>query len=144
MFWILRYFCLPGAREVSKKLPGGRTIHFHRLGARGEPWRPISGTGTFDTFASCSMSLAVDKPKTSAVDGAETSPVDRAETSAAGRAETPVVDKAETSAVDTAETSAVDETETLLLAQQKVFCDQANTCAAVSYTHLTLPTICSV
>ena len=99
------------------------------MGARGEPWRPISGTGTFDTFASCSMSLAVDKPKTSAVDGAETSPVDRAETSAADRAETPVVDKAETSAVDTAETSAVDETETLLLARQKVFCDQANTCA---------------
>ena len=59
------------------------------------------------------MSLAADKPETFAVDGAETSPVDRAETSA----------------VDTAETSAVDETETLLLAQQKVFCDQANTCA---------------
>ena len=51
-------FGLPGAREVSKKLPGGRTIHFHPSGARGEPWRPISGTGTFYTSASCSENLS--------------------------------------------------------------------------------------
>ena len=31
-----------GRREVFKKLPGGRTIHFHPSGARGEPWRPNS------------------------------------------------------------------------------------------------------
>ena len=53
---------------MSRKLPGGRRIHFHPSGARGEPWRPISGMGTFDTSASRGMSLAVDEPETSAVD----------------------------------------------------------------------------
>ena len=31
---------------MSEKLLGGHTIHFHPSGACGEPWRPISDTGT--------------------------------------------------------------------------------------------------
>ncbi len=50
---LLFLVCLPGARELSKQLPEGRTINFHPSGTRGEPWRPISGTGTFGTSANC-------------------------------------------------------------------------------------------
>ena len=52
---VCRENCLPEAQRWPKKLPRGRTIHFHPLGTRDEPWRPISDTGTLPRLPLCKM-----------------------------------------------------------------------------------------
>ena len=63
IIFCLILFAVLGPWEVSKKLPGGRAIHFHPSGACGEPWRPISDTGTLPKLPLCKVQT-VEKPDT--------------------------------------------------------------------------------